>query len=256
MLCNVMDSKKLSLEACAHAAQNERLPMRVVVQVLFMEQMQLRAAIMGCLDGTTPRNSAATPDIAAAGRHPPSTCEHQADQDHHQPDILEGGRLSVADKNGALDTSAGGELLTTHVNHVRDALVGGGGRWKLSTTTQLNQHGFLSAHESQTLRTDLVGLRRRIGELERECSRLRSHLRRKATGWASLSAKLTCQSISDISDMSGQLQHVPRSRRRAVTSKPSPHPSRPRLSSPSWRPPLTSSSSSTHSLYTPSPKFH
>ncbi|KAH9300339.1 hypothetical protein KI387_011922, partial [Taxus chinensis] len=31
-LCKIMDCQKLSLEACTHAAQNERLPLRVVVQ--------------------------------------------------------------------------------------------------------------------------------------------------------------------------------------------------------------------------------
>jgi hypothetical protein len=40
-----MDYQKLTLEACAHAAQNERLPLRAVVQVLFFEQLQLRRAI-------------------------------------------------------------------------------------------------------------------------------------------------------------------------------------------------------------------
>lgn len=43
-----MDCQKLSLEACTHAAQNERLPLRVVVQVLFFEQLQLRTSIAGC----------------------------------------------------------------------------------------------------------------------------------------------------------------------------------------------------------------
>ncbi|CAO2828876.1 unnamed protein product [Amaranthus hypochondriacus] len=37
-LCRVLDCKKLSMEACMHAAQNELLPLRVVVQVLFFEQ--------------------------------------------------------------------------------------------------------------------------------------------------------------------------------------------------------------------------
>jgi len=32
-----------------HAAQNERLPLRAVVQVLFFEQLQLRHAIAGML---------------------------------------------------------------------------------------------------------------------------------------------------------------------------------------------------------------
>ncbi|KAF8408799.1 hypothetical protein HHK36_004868 [Tetracentron sinense] len=47
-LCRVMDCQKLSLEACTHAAQNERLPLKVIVQVLFFEQMQLRTSIAGC----------------------------------------------------------------------------------------------------------------------------------------------------------------------------------------------------------------
>jgi len=47
MVCKIMNCQKLSLEACTHAAQNERLPLRVVVQVLFFEQLQLRNAIAG-----------------------------------------------------------------------------------------------------------------------------------------------------------------------------------------------------------------
>ncbi|PRQ29602.1 putative SKP1/BTB/POZ domain, NPH3 domain-containing protein [Rosa chinensis] len=47
-LCRLMDCQKLSLEACTHAAQNERLPLRIVVQVLFFEQLQLRSSIAGC----------------------------------------------------------------------------------------------------------------------------------------------------------------------------------------------------------------
>ncbi|XVF47318.1 hypothetical protein PTKIN_Ptkin03bG0099800 [Pterospermum kingtungense] len=47
-LCRLMDCQKLSLEACTHAAQNERLPLRIVVQVLFFEQLQLRTSIAGC----------------------------------------------------------------------------------------------------------------------------------------------------------------------------------------------------------------
>ncbi|PKA47903.1 BTB/POZ domain-containing protein [Apostasia shenzhenica] len=46
-LCRLMNCQKLSLEACMHAAQNERLPLRVVVQVLFFEQLRLRTSIAG-----------------------------------------------------------------------------------------------------------------------------------------------------------------------------------------------------------------
>ncbi|CAI9304171.1 unnamed protein product [Lactuca saligna] len=37
-ICKLMDCKKLSVDACMHAVQNERLPLRVTVQVLFFEQ--------------------------------------------------------------------------------------------------------------------------------------------------------------------------------------------------------------------------
>ncbi|PIN12545.1 hypothetical protein CDL12_14843 [Handroanthus impetiginosus] len=43
-ICQLMDCRKLSAEACAHAVQNERLPLRVVVQVLFFEQARQAAA--------------------------------------------------------------------------------------------------------------------------------------------------------------------------------------------------------------------
>ncbi|KAL3031594.1 hypothetical protein AAZX31_02G037600 [Glycine max] len=43
-LCRILDCKKLSMEACMHAAQNELLPLRVVVQVLFFEQARAAQA--------------------------------------------------------------------------------------------------------------------------------------------------------------------------------------------------------------------
>lgn len=46
-ICRLMDCKKLSMDACMHAAQNDRLPLRVVVQVLFFEQV--RTAVNGGL---------------------------------------------------------------------------------------------------------------------------------------------------------------------------------------------------------------
>ncbi|XP_016449986.2 BTB/POZ domain-containing protein At5g03250-like [Nicotiana tabacum] len=48
-LCRVMNCQKLSLEASTHAAQNERLPLRVIVQVLFFEQLRLRTSVAGWL---------------------------------------------------------------------------------------------------------------------------------------------------------------------------------------------------------------
>ncbi|XWS69081.1 hypothetical protein CRYUN_Cryun04dG0149000 [Craigia yunnanensis] len=53
-LCRILDCKKLSVEACMHAAQNEKLPLRVVVQVLFFEQA--RAATAGGKVAELPSN--------------------------------------------------------------------------------------------------------------------------------------------------------------------------------------------------------
>lgn len=57
----MLDCQKLTLEACTHAAQNERLPLRAVVQVLFFEQLQLRHAIAETL--------VAAETAAEPGRH-------------------------------------------------------------------------------------------------------------------------------------------------------------------------------------------
>ncbi|XP_020177426.1 phototropic-responsive NPH3 family protein NPY1 [Aegilops tauschii subsp. strangulata] len=39
-ICGLIDVKKLSTDACVHATQNDRLPLRVVVQVLFFQQLR------------------------------------------------------------------------------------------------------------------------------------------------------------------------------------------------------------------------
>lgn len=44
-LCKLIDFQKLSQEAGAHAAQNERLPLQSIVQVLYHEQLRLRNAL-------------------------------------------------------------------------------------------------------------------------------------------------------------------------------------------------------------------
>ncbi|KAL0334962.1 UNVERIFIED_CONTAM: BTB/POZ domain-containing protein NPY2 [Sesamum radiatum] len=54
-ICRLMDCKKLSADACMHAVQNERLPLRVVVQVLFFEQVRAAAS-----------SGSSTPDLPKA----------------------------------------------------------------------------------------------------------------------------------------------------------------------------------------------
>ncbi|KAK7307683.1 hypothetical protein VNO77_40951 [Canavalia gladiata] len=61
-ICRLMDCRKLSADACMHAVQNERLPLRVVVQVLFFEQLR----------ATTSSGGNGTPDLPGSIRalHP------------------------------------------------------------------------------------------------------------------------------------------------------------------------------------------
>uniref|UniRef100_A0A7C9EV28 NPH3 domain-containing protein n=1 Tax=Opuntia streptacantha TaxID=393608 RepID=A0A7C9EV28_OPUST len=54
-VCSLMDCQKLSREACAHAAQNDRLPVQTVVQVLYYEQQRLREAVND--SGASPANA-------------------------------------------------------------------------------------------------------------------------------------------------------------------------------------------------------
>ncbi|KAJ4764577.1 BTB/POZ domain-containing protein [Rhynchospora pubera] len=49
-LCKTIDCQKLSQDACSHAAQNERLPVQMAVQVLYFEQIRLRNALNGTHD--------------------------------------------------------------------------------------------------------------------------------------------------------------------------------------------------------------
>ncbi|KAL2499606.1 BTB/POZ domain-containing protein [Abeliophyllum distichum] len=52
-VCSVMDCQKLSREACAHAAQNDRLPVQTVVQVLYHEQQRIREVMDSSLNDSS-----------------------------------------------------------------------------------------------------------------------------------------------------------------------------------------------------------
>ncbi|PKA57620.1 BTB/POZ domain-containing protein NPY1 [Apostasia shenzhenica] len=70
-ICSLMDVKKLTPEACIHAAQNEQLPLRTVVQVLFFEQVRAAKSANGN-SGSTRLTGEIEEDWAAA----PTSSEH------------------------------------------------------------------------------------------------------------------------------------------------------------------------------------
>lgn len=83
-ICRLMNCQKLSLEASTHAAQNERLPLRVVVQVLFFEQLRLRTSISGWFFVS---------DNLDSSQNPNSVLSLPKNQPHHQreEDSMEAG---------------------------------------------------------------------------------------------------------------------------------------------------------------------
>ncbi|KAJ4973839.1 hypothetical protein NE237_007013 [Protea cynaroides] len=81
-LCRVLDCKKLSMEACMHAVQNELLPLRVVVQILFLEQV--RAAMAGGQVSKLPNNIKA---LLATQEHEPS--RHAPDLDSNTTGLVD-----------------------------------------------------------------------------------------------------------------------------------------------------------------------
>ncbi|XP_072998142.1 BTB/POZ domain-containing protein At3g08570-like isoform X2 [Typha latifolia] len=46
-LCKLIDCQKLSQDASNHAAQNDRLPVQMIVRVLYFEQLRLKSALSG-----------------------------------------------------------------------------------------------------------------------------------------------------------------------------------------------------------------
>lgn len=52
-ICNLINVRKLSSEAYVHAAQNERLPLRTVVQVLFFEQLKASRSVPAMTDNAS-----------------------------------------------------------------------------------------------------------------------------------------------------------------------------------------------------------
>ncbi|KAK3026110.1 hypothetical protein RJ639_040782 [Escallonia herrerae] len=72
-LCRLIDSRKLSPDASLHAAQNERLPVRSVIQVLLSEQSKLNRH----LDWSGSFSATKSPNLCLD--HPPGRChsEHE-----------------------------------------------------------------------------------------------------------------------------------------------------------------------------------
>lgn len=79
LLCRLIDSRKLSPEACLHASQNERLPVRAVVQVLLSEQNKITRQ----LDWSGPMYMTRSPNSNGVD----SRCHSKREVSAHQVEI-------------------------------------------------------------------------------------------------------------------------------------------------------------------------
>ncbi|KAG2646481.1 hypothetical protein PVAP13_2KG511800 [Panicum virgatum] len=69
-LCGHLDCRKLSHEACIQAVQNDRMPLRLIVQALFVQQLHTHRAFTECSDSFRCVNSGEL--VAGAGAYTPS----------------------------------------------------------------------------------------------------------------------------------------------------------------------------------------
>ncbi|KAL0441592.1 UNVERIFIED_CONTAM: Coleoptile phototropism protein 1 [Sesamum radiatum] len=79
-LCTLIDSRKLSADASLHAARNERLPVRAVIQVLLSEQTKLSKQV----DWSGPLSSVRSPAVGPEG---PARCMSRREMVAQQMEI-------------------------------------------------------------------------------------------------------------------------------------------------------------------------
>ncbi|CAN6698494.1 unnamed protein product [Malus baccata var. baccata] len=170
-VCGILDCQKLTLEACTHAAQNERLPLRAVVQVLFFEQLQLRHAIAGTLlAADVPPPESARPSVL---RREPE------DEEEEEDDNAEEARGEEEDNGVARAEESGGT-------------------WRAAV------------RENQVLRLDMDSMRTRVHQLERECSSMKKVIEKidksgqpgiDGSGWKkSLTRRFGCKFKTQVCD--------------------------------------------------------
>ncbi|RLN32994.1 BTB/POZ domain-containing protein [Panicum miliaceum] len=69
-LCGHLDCRKLSREACIQAVQNDRMPLRLIVQALFVQQLHTHRAFTACSDSFRCAHSGEL--VPGAGAYTPS----------------------------------------------------------------------------------------------------------------------------------------------------------------------------------------
>ncbi|XP_030550906.1 BTB/POZ domain-containing protein NPY1 [Rhodamnia argentea] len=136
-ICGLMDIKKLTMEASIDAAQNERLPLRVVVQVLYFEQVRGAQAL-----GNTARDTSCSTTTNTDEESEKMTVESCRKLEKQIGRIkIEDGESKksgkLAKKSSSRNSRSGGQLLPSRSRRIFDKLwsVGKGHRQQKSSET-------------------------------------------------------------------------------------------------------------------------
>ncbi|XP_020205425.1 BTB/POZ domain-containing protein NPY1 [Cajanus cajan] len=120
-ICGLMDVKKLTVDASMHAAQNERLPLRVVVQVLYFEQ--IRAASNARAASNNPRDSSTVNGDEECEKTGRESCQSLNNQMCHvkirDDEFHKNGKLN---KKSSKNSRSGMQLLPSRSRRIFDKL--------------------------------------------------------------------------------------------------------------------------------------
>lgn len=120
-ICGLMDVKKLTVDASMHAAQNERLPLRVVVQVLYFEQ--IRAASNARAASNSPRDSSTVNGDEECEKTGRESCQSLNNQMCHvkirDDEFHKNGKLN---KKSSKNSRSGMQLLPSRSRRIFDKL--------------------------------------------------------------------------------------------------------------------------------------
>lgn len=127
-ICGLMDVKKFTMDASTHAAQNEWLPLRVVVQVLYFEQMR-SASTTQTLNRTSNITSSSTPNEEEEwDQRTLESCKSLRKQMdkvkiEDNEELRRNGKM-MAKKNSSKNSQSGAQLLPSRSRRIFDKLWG------------------------------------------------------------------------------------------------------------------------------------
>ncbi|XP_009604823.1 phototropic-responsive NPH3 family protein NPY1 [Nicotiana tomentosiformis] len=118
-LCGLMDVRKLTMDASMHAAQNERLPLRTVVRVLFFEQIRSAAGVQALNN----RNSDALDSTRKTEEYWQKTLpeKHNVSKPSKVRDESPQKNMKLV-KKGSKNRSSGAQLLPSRSRRIFDKL--------------------------------------------------------------------------------------------------------------------------------------